>query len=108
MRMHNKALAVLSTLCLAGCAPTSFLFTLTTRPLDIDLNESDFSDETARAFVWTFQYSYLALRFGGNGIAQIAKEKGFTRVHYADIQTLSVLGVWTQQWVRIYGERAVP
>ena len=106
MRLHSKLLAALSTLCLAGCAPVGAIFTLTTRPLDVDLNATELSSETGRANVKTLTIYYMRFMWGGNGIAQIAKARGFTRVHYADIQTLSVLGVWTQEWVIIYGERA--
>lgn len=29
---------------------------------------------------------------------------GIETVHYADLETLSVLGVWNQRWVHVYGE----
>ena len=39
------------------------------------------------------------------GIGSIAKENGFKEVYYADLRTLSILGVWTQRFVTIYGAR---
>ena len=39
---------------------------------------------------------------------EIAKEHGFETVYYADLETLSVLGVWTQQYVHVYGTRNAP
>ena len=56
----------------------------------------------------TLQYWFVRVQWKGNGIGEVAKAKGFKRVYYADVETLRVLGVWTQRWVRIYGEREAP
>jgi hypothetical protein len=29
---------------------------------------------------------------------------GIETVHYADLETRSFLGIWTEQWVHVYGE----
>ncbi len=50
----------------------------------------------------------MRVDWGSDGIGDIAKRHGFARVDYADVETLTVLGVWTQQWARVYGERRAP
>ena len=42
-------------------------------------------------------------RWDTNGIGEIGKENGLEEVYYADLETLSVLGIWTQRWVHVYG-----
>ena len=108
MPLHVRLLASLAALGFAGCAPTGFIYTETVRPLDTDLQETEFSDQTRKEDVRTLQYWFVRVKWKGNGIGEIAKAKGFTRVYYADLETLSVLLVWTQHWVRIYGEREAP
>ncbi len=29
---------------------------------------------------------------------------GMVRAHYADLEMLSVMGIWTQRWVHVHGE----
>ena len=37
------------------------------------------------------------------GIGDIARQHGLEEVYFADLETLSILGYWEQQWVHIYG-----
>jgi hypothetical protein len=89
--------------CLSGA-----IYTHVTVPLDVNLDRTPVHDDYARDEAWnTLQY-YVRIDWGSDGIGDIAKEHGFTRVHYADLETLSVLGIWTQRWARVYGERSAP
>ncbi len=108
MPLHARLLGSLAVLAFSGCAPTGFIYTETVQPLDTDLQRTEFSRQTRKEDVRTLQYWFVRVQWKGNGIAEIAKAKGFKRVYYADLETLSVLGTWTQHWVRIYGEREVP
>ena len=98
-----QALAVLL-LCagLAGC-----VYSHTTRPLTTDLHGATIVDATSSGDVKQFDY-YLRVVWDSNGIGQIAAENGFEEVYYADLETLRILGIWTQQWVHVYGKRARP
>lgn len=89
-----------------GCAPTGFVYTHTIRPLDTNLGATGLQRDTQSGDVRTLTLYNVSVQWGGNGIGEIAKAKGMSRVYYADLETLSVLGVWSQQWVHLYGERA--
>lgn len=50
--------------------------------------------------------AYLRVIWDENSIGSLAKEAGLTEVYYADLETFSVLGIWTQYRVRVYGASA--
>jgi hypothetical protein len=106
MRARALALLVLAT-ALTGCV-SGLIYTHVTVPLDVNLDRTPVHDDYAREESWnTIQY-YARIDWGSDGIGETAKEHGFTRVDYADLETLSVLGIWTQRWARVYGERKAP
>ena len=49
--------------------------------------------------------SYLRVIWDENSIGSLAREAGLTEVYYADLETFSVLGIWTRYRVRVYGVR---
>jgi hypothetical protein len=85
---------------LAGC-----IYAHTTRPLTTDLHGAPVVDEEASGDVKRFQY-YVRVAWDSNAIGEIAKEHGFEEVYYADLETLRILGIWTQRWVHVYGRKA--
>ncbi|NOT32299.1 MAG: hypothetical protein HOP15_17775 [Planctomycetes bacterium] len=89
----------------SGCAgPQGFVYTHTTQPLTTDFHQTPVVGDEAAGDVKEIQY-YVRVLWSTNGIGAIAKANGFDKVHYADLETLSVLGIWTQQWVHVYGTR---
>ena len=42
--------------------------------------------------------------WGSTAVAQAMAEAGMEKAYYADLETRSFLGVWTQRWLHIYGE----
>ncbi len=92
------AAPLLATGCLSGA-----IYTHVTVPLDVDLGRTPVHRAEARDSWNTLQY-YVRLDWGSDGLGDVAKRYGFTRIHYADLETLSVLGIWRQQWARVYGE----
>ncbi|MHC5064605.1 MAG: TRL domain-containing protein [Planctomycetota bacterium] len=79
------------------------IYTNITEPLDVNLNNTPVFDRKAEGNTKEVRY-YVSIEWDSNGIGDIAKQNGLTEVHYADISTLSVLGVWRQRFVRIYGK----
>ena len=74
-------------------------------PLDVDFNETPVQHHYAEDDTKRFQYR-VRIEWGDEGIGTIAKEHGLTEIHYADVETLSLLnGVWLQRWIRVYGSR---
>ena len=44
----------------------------------------------------TVQY-YVQVDWGRNGLGEIARRHGLKCIHYADLETLSVLGIYAQR-----------
>jgi len=91
---------LLPLLALSGCG---LIYTHTVTPLDVNLNNTPvFDGKGAKGDTKQIRY-YVSLEWDSRGIGDIAKKAGMTHVYYADLETLSVLGVWTQQFVHVYG-----
>lgn len=98
------ALAFLAVLGLGSTACRSgAVFTHVVVPLDVNFDRTVVHDDSARDDTKRFQYR-VRIEWGDQAIGEIARKHGLHTVHYADLEVLSVLGVWTQRWVRIYGE----
>jgi len=110
VRVRSLALRVVVALTtpLPGCL-SGVIYSHVTVPLDVDLDRTPVHAESERDFnaLNSFQY-YIRVDWGSDGIGDIAKKNGFTRIDYADLETLTVLWVWSQQWARVYGEKAEP
>jgi hypothetical protein len=47
----------------------------------------------------------IRVMWASNGIGDVAKSQGLSRIHYADIRTISVLGgIWKRRTVIVHGE----
>ena len=44
------------------------------------------------------------MQWDSNGIGDIARKAGLSKIYYADRTILSIAGVWTQVFVTVYGE----
>jgi hypothetical protein len=73
----------------------------------VDLDRTPVHEESGRESWNTFVYC-VRVDWGSDGIGDVAKRTGFERVYYADLETLTVLGVWEQRWARVYGARRAP
>jgi hypothetical protein len=102
--------ALLVAACLAalpGCL-SGYIYTHTVRPLTTDLHDTPVvPGPGVRSSLVQVRYSnYIDVRVGNNGIGEIARQNGIARVYYADIEVFRILGIFTQTYVRIYGEKA--
>jgi len=104
MKLAGLVLSLFASQLLFGCM--GIVYNHTTQPLTLDMHATPVVDETSRGDVKTFQY-YVQVKWHKNGIGEIAKEYGFDEVYYADVETLRIFSIWTQQWVHVYGTRKV-
>jgi hypothetical protein len=105
MRSLSLALAAGLSLALAGCAsPFGLVYTHTVEPLTTDFHRTPAVSDEAKGDTKQIDY-YVRVLWSGNGIGEIAKQHGFETVYYADLETLRVLGIWTQEWAHVYGTR---
>jgi hypothetical protein len=50
------------------------------------------------------QVSWIGVMWGQDGLGEIAREHGIRELRYADLEYLSVLTVWQQYTVHLYGK----
>lgn len=93
---------------LGGCghiSPRGLIYTHTRKPLDVNLTETPSALNHAKANIRHLQYQfYVDLRWGSNSVGDIARQNGFETVYFADMEKLSILGIWKQYTVHIYGK----
>lgn len=105
MRALALALAASCAAMLSGCAShVGLVYTHTREPLSVDFDRTPVVTEGAAGDVKEIQY-YVRVLWSSNAIGEVAKQHGFERVYYADLERLSVLGIWRQEWVHVYGTR---
>ena len=91
-----------STGCLGGA-----LFTWVTVPLDRDFDATPSSPGgrgTSQKRVVIPYPVRIQFDWGSTAIADGMRKAGITKAHYADVETRSFMGVWTQRWIHVYGE----
>ena len=84
---------------------SGLIYTHITTPLDVNLNNTPvFTGRTGTAKGDTKRIRYYVdIEWDSNAIGDIMRLAGLTEVHYADLETLSVLGIWSQRFVTVYG-----
>jgi hypothetical protein len=103
--MRSIALALFAGLALGSpAAAPSASSTHTFEPLTTDFHNTPVVNDQAAGDTKEIDY-YVRVLWSGNGIGEIAKQYGFDTVNYADLETLKVLGIWTQEWAHVYGTR---
>ena len=87
----------------ASSCTTGWIYSHTTRPLVTDLRGTPIGEKTAAQDIKHFRYQNFDFQWSSNAIGEIAKNHGFAEIYYADLETLSVMGIWSQYHVHIYG-----
>ena len=88
-----------------GCAP-GLVYTHITRPLDTDLDGTPLRFDRGREDSKLLELNSFRIEWGSMGIIDAARRAGLSEIDYADLETLSVLGIWTQRWALVYGRKA--
>ncbi|MDM8523413.1 TRL domain-containing protein [Desulfococcaceae bacterium HSG8] len=87
---------------------SGIVYNHTTIPLTTDINNTPVIDTPAKGKVVQVKEPIsgygLYAEWDSNAIGDIARKHGLKRIYYADIETFSILGIWTKKEVRIYGE----
>lgn len=78
------------------------VYTHTIRPLDVNANQTPVGLTKSSSDIKYFNY-YLNVMWDSNAIGEIAKENGIRNIYYADLETVSILRIWTQYTVHVYG-----
>ena len=83
------------------------VYTHVTRPLTTNFDRTPGADGfDAKGDGKELRYnSNMRVIWDVNSIGAVAKHAGLDELYYADLETFSVLGVWTQYRVRVYGRK---
>lgn len=101
-RICAQAAAACGALAISGCT-TGIFYHHVTLPLDVNFNNTPVRPPASKGSTKEFRY-YVDVQWDSNGIGDIARKAGLSKVYYADRTVLSIAGVWTQVFVTVYGE----
>ena len=106
MRRTSSRVACLAALlvCLprGGCI-TGIVYQQTVEPLDVNFQETPAGSREGSASVKDLNLQYVRVMWDGNDIGRAAQKAGINEVLYADREVFMILGLWRQDYVRIYG-----
>ena len=87
-----------------GCTAPGLIYTDIVRPLDLDMHETP--DKRARGRSGTKAITfYVTVMWDSAAIADAARQRGLTKIYFADMRTVSVwFGTWQQRTAIVYGE----
>jgi len=108
MKSRCSYLVVLVTaLSVIGCGgliPRGIIYTHIVTPLDVNLSQTPKGVTQCKEDIKHLNLRYISIGWDANAIGEIAKQNEFEKVYFADIETLSILMIWNQYTVHIYGE----
>lgn len=100
------AAALAFALHLAGCT-VGILYTHTVEPLTINHRATPAVGvegvSEIKQISLPLQYSPVGIGWGDISFGDVAREKGLQEFYYADLERLSVLTIWQQYTVHLYG-----
>ncbi len=103
MRRFCIAVGIVTvTLLLSGC-----LYVHTFQPLTQDMHRTLVSayekTGTIRLITWPLSNAPL-VAWGSAAIGEVAKEQGMQEVYFADLEIFSVMRIWNEYTVHVYGK----
>jgi hypothetical protein len=114
----STMLAAVIGLTLSGCGAVVknghavLIGTVVTRvkyPLTADLNQTPAGIDSGGGKIFRIKEPFsgygIYAEFNSNAVGEIAKKHGLKTVYYADIERLSILGIWRHDKVIVYGEK---
>jgi len=87
----------------AGCT-AGILYTHTVQPLTINQRSAPAVGIEGSNDIKHIQLPYVGVMWGNTALGDIAREKGLQEIYYADLEQLSVLMIWRQSTVHLYGK----
>lgn len=88
---------------LSSCAPTGIVYTHIKEPLDTNMSRTPAVGKDAKGDLKHISF-YVDVMWDSAAIGDIAKENGLETVYFADLETFSILRIWNQYKVHVYGK----
>ena len=90
-------------LVLAGCTPRGLLYTHIKTPLDINMFQTPADGKSLHGDLKHIHF-FVNVLYDSSGIGDIAKQNGIETVYFIDLEKLSILSIWNQYTVHVYGK----
>jgi hypothetical protein len=87
----------------SGCS-AGILYTHTVEPLTLNHHAAPAAGIDTQGDIKHIQVAWLGVMWGTDGLGELAREHGIKELYYADLEYLSVLTVWRQYKVHLYGK----
>jgi hypothetical protein len=85
-----------------GCT-VGILYQHTVAPLTINHHTTPVAQTEGKNDIKHIQLPYVGVMWGDTALGDIAREKGLQELYFADLEYLSVLTIWRQYTVHLYG-----
>jgi hypothetical protein len=96
-------LSLLAVLLVSGCT-SGIVYTHTWQPLTVDMHRTEVVSTSAAGDIKHIAIYVASVAWDSAAIGDIAKKQGLHELYFADLETLSVLRVWHQYTVHVYGK----
>lgn len=107
-----RVLAILGALLCSGCV-RGLAYYHATEPLTTHFDRTPVGDgfeaqgDVKDVNIRYNTFLFVRVLWDENSIGSIAKDAGLKEIYYADLETFSVLGIWTQYTVHVYGAKEI-
>ena len=98
-------LALAATLLVSGCS-VGIIYTHTWTPLTLDMNSTKVVSTNGEGDIKhvVLLYPQLSAAWDDASFGDIAKKKGINELYFADLEYFSILRIWNQYTVHVYGK----
>ena len=106
----RHGLVLLTLTFLPGCfSPSGWIYSNTIEPLDTNYDRTPVAPvdgPQGKGGIYRLRYQ-ASVEWNSNGLGDLAQKLGFTKLYYADLERLSILGgLFSSTFVHLYGEKA--
>jgi len=86
-----------------GSCVSGFIYSEVTLPLVTNFDNTPVGSKHGEMAINELRYQ-VSVQWGSDAIGEAAKRGGIEKIYYADLRTITVLGVWKQETVIVYGD----
>jgi hypothetical protein len=101
--MRIATLTLIAVLLASGCM-SGVIFTHTWQPLTVDMDRTRVVSTGGSGDIKHIAIYMASVAWDSAAIGNIAKKQGLHELYFADLETFSVLRIWNQYTVHVYGK----
>jgi len=101
--MRIATLTLIAVLLVSGCT-SGLLYTHTWQPLTVDMDRTEVVSTTGAGDIKHIAIYMASVAWDSAAIGDIATKHGLHELSFADLETFSVLRIWNQYTVHVYGK----